>query len=72
MRDSVGIVQDDDLHVDESDGMRPTTCRSTMTQRVDSRRKEVAVGFLVHTCATSRSKVITYSYAVRPVVGISL
>jgi hypothetical protein len=66
------IIKDSYLHVDGSDGMKLTAWESTMTQRVDSKRKDVADGFFVHISAASRSTVIIYSYAARPVLEISL
>lgn len=59
------------LHVDGLDGSILVTCVRIMIQRVDSNRKEVAVSFLIHTCATSWSKVIIYSYATRAALKAS-
>ena len=58
--------------MDGSDGVKLMTWVSTMTQRMDSKRREVADGFLVHTCVTSWSKVTAYSYILMPALGIGL
>ena len=72
LNDTVQIALDSPLHVFGLDGMALRRGPSTMIQRVDNSRNEVAVGFLIHTCATSWSKVTIYSYATRPALRVDM
>lgn len=69
---SACITQVNDLHLNMLGGTLLMIWINTMTQRMDSKRKEAVDGFLVHTCMTSWSKVTTYSYVVRPALRVSL